>query len=558
MKANARIYFLFFLSCVCFGQAPFEVQHVNSTMACVWETIHANCGPNKVIMIVEALHGRMRNGSRCFSLRSGELPCSADVRLFAEKKCAGRRRCSFSPIDDNLRYASGNCTQYDEKFLNIIYRCEAVYSADNETCIASQALIVRLSSDGYLANIITEETGKGSSICPWRIEPSIGQTVHLTLLDFGVWKDRGERDRRDICHIYATIRHLGSGGTPDTLICSGDRREKSVMKATTNIEIQMTNQRSSSEDAVYFLIKFQMLASDCPDFETPPGARVTKSGSGFRVYCYEDSMAYLDLRCEAGHWIPPLNLNCTTSSTISPSSTPVSSSSSSLCSDYNISNDVSSVRSVTDFRLLVACLNGDAFEVSCYEGKWISLLNKTCSTPTPHQTDPHLFPWEKYVVPGGLVLLAVVVVVIAVIMCKSRRRNKEEKMNKLVPQSIDNNSYNMFPLLDSDVNCGQMIDIYDELDESGIEDNGNIAPLPVCSSSNSVCGSSKHSKTLPRIDPWTGRSLERRPDTLPLHRKLPESNEYTTPLARDSTYLVPQEDLCDPLPHDTVPSRGRI
>lgn len=557
-----RIFCIFCFGCFCSGQAPAVVQRVYQKRTCVWETFQANCGPNKVIMIEEALHGRMRNDSGCFTLAPGEQPCSADVRLFVEKQCAGRRQCSFKPTNDNLKYVAGNCTKYDEKFLDIGYRCEDAYSADSETCVANQPLVVR-SSSGYLANTITEETGKGSSNCPWRFEPGTMQTVHLTLLDFGVWVDRGERERRGICHIYATVRHLGSvaHGPSETLVCAGDKREKSIMIATTNIEIIMTKQSNASGNIAYFLLKFQVY--DCPEIETPPGAGVEKSESGIRVYCYEDRRSFLDVRCQAGRWMPQLSLNCSTTSDSSPPSTPAVSSSSSPCSEFIPSKDVSSVERISDLHIRVNCQTGDSFEAVCVNRGWIQPQNKVCSKSDPEQTQTgdKSFPWERYLVPGGLVLLAVVVIIIAVIMCRSRRRDKREKMNKMVPQSqsgMDSNCYFTAQPLGCGAPCRPMSDIYDQLDDGGIQEDGNIAALPGCSSSDSVCGAPRSYKTLPMNDPWAGCSLERRSDTLPLRRPLPEPHEYTTPLPRDSTYLVPKEELCDPHPYDTVQAKGKI
>ncbi len=38
--------------------------------------------------------------------------------------------------------------------------------------------------EGYLARMITEDTGRGSANCPWLIEASPGQVINITLIDF--------------------------------------------------------------------------------------------------------------------------------------------------------------------------------------------------------------------------------------------------------------------------------------------------------------------------------------------------------------------------------------
>jgi len=43
-------------------------------------------------------------------------------------------------------------------------------------------------SHGYLASVVTEQTQLGSEACPWLISTQRGQTVSVTLHDFGVWR----------------------------------------------------------------------------------------------------------------------------------------------------------------------------------------------------------------------------------------------------------------------------------------------------------------------------------------------------------------------------------
>lgn len=55
-----------------------------------------------------------------------------------------------------------------------------------------------------------------------------------------------------------------------------------------------------------------LIAFECPEIDAPLGANVEKSREGFRIYCDDDRQRSLDLRCEAGHWIPEINLTCPT------------------------------------------------------------------------------------------------------------------------------------------------------------------------------------------------------------------------------------------------------
>lgn len=116
------------------------------------------------------------------------------------------------------------------------------------------------SSSGYLSNTVTEESGKGLSLCPWKFQLREGQTVTLTLLDFGVWQGRGEPSGDHTCRIYASIRHLqpNSQAPANIPICGGNERERLIQSTKTSLEVLMTTpDNQSSANKVYFLIRFQ-------------------------------------------------------------------------------------------------------------------------------------------------------------------------------------------------------------------------------------------------------------------------------------------------------------
>jgi len=51
---------------------------------------------------------------------------------------------------------------------------------------------------GLLASIVTEESRTGSVQCPWLIRVESGQTVTLTLIDFGLSYTPGTRVGRNV------------------------------------------------------------------------------------------------------------------------------------------------------------------------------------------------------------------------------------------------------------------------------------------------------------------------------------------------------------------------
>ena len=149
------------------------------------------------------------------------------------------------------------------QFITAVYSgfALAAYSSENGVCALNQSLFVT-SRSGYLANIITDETGQGSELCPWRFDLPPGHTVRLTLLDFGVWIDRVNRDKRNICRIYATIEEMGdTQRRRKTIVCGGMERRKFIMSTDGNITITLMKQDNTVNDITYFIIKYQGLAN---------------------------------------------------------------------------------------------------------------------------------------------------------------------------------------------------------------------------------------------------------------------------------------------------------
>lgn len=138
------------------------------------------------------------------------------------------------------------------------FKTISVYYASDQRCVINQTVPV-VSSIGYLANIITDETNRGSSLCPWKIQLQQGQTVHLTLLNFGVYQNVTTSDKGTICHIYAVLKDsFVSNDGPGSLVCGGDVRETLVLTSMAKeVQISMKKLNSPPRDPIYFLIKYE-------------------------------------------------------------------------------------------------------------------------------------------------------------------------------------------------------------------------------------------------------------------------------------------------------------
>ena len=95
-----------------------------TTEVCYGKAINASCTSGTVLMIDNAVYGRMQSGGKC-RISEGHAGCSADVTSYVERQCAGRRRCDM-PVSDGIRlWASDNmgCPSDHLGYLRVTYHC---------------------------------------------------------------------------------------------------------------------------------------------------------------------------------------------------------------------------------------------------------------------------------------------------------------------------------------------------------------------------------------------------------------------------------------------------
>lgn len=81
-------------------------------------------------MISYAVHGRMRL-SRCLSTSINvDATCKTDVKLYVERRCAGRRQCAG--VDTEVEGVNGHCVQEVRGFLEVEYSCLPGETSCNE------------------------------------------------------------------------------------------------------------------------------------------------------------------------------------------------------------------------------------------------------------------------------------------------------------------------------------------------------------------------------------------------------------------------------------------
>lgn len=129
--------------------------------------------------------------------------------------------------------------------------------ADSHKC-TSQEPITLTDPSGYLASVVTVDTGRGGQDCPWKIQAHLGQQVNVTLLNFariGLPSEWGvtAAPRPKICYQLARIRERQY--TRTLTECEGAPRESHVYTSTNNvIEIDVIVAKTHK---VYFLLHFE-------------------------------------------------------------------------------------------------------------------------------------------------------------------------------------------------------------------------------------------------------------------------------------------------------------
>jgi len=117
--------------------------------------------------------------------------------------------------------------------------CYSVETGERASCRRHKAVRILAGYDGhpssgFLASVMTEETGLGSSDCPWIIETQPGQRINLTLHNYAAVSSSSSSAAKSNAG-SATQRHKATRPRPD--VCfevavvaepAGDRRPVTV------------------------------------------------------------------------------------------------------------------------------------------------------------------------------------------------------------------------------------------------------------------------------------------------------------------------------------------
>ena len=125
------------------------------------------------------------------------------------------------------------------------------------------------SSEGYIANTVSDQTGCGLADAPWVIEVHPGQRVNVTLMDFtqrihkdgsvgnspGVIPPGLAQPSDGVCRVYATIREVADSRS--TTVCATHVRVRNVyISSTHRVEVRILNSQTAASPS-FFLLKYE-------------------------------------------------------------------------------------------------------------------------------------------------------------------------------------------------------------------------------------------------------------------------------------------------------------
>jgi hypothetical protein len=308
---------------------------------CEGETFSARCGEDgaggdAVILMMSAHYGRMRL-ARCLTANYGNVGCQLDVTSYFDAWCSGRRTCDVrvSSIIDSIRDNTFPCIRDFRGYLEASYRCVRVATRRREDCVSSAVVDIssaaagaaeggavasgqRGDGVGYLASVVTEETGCGSLDTPWLLRTLPGQTIRLRLLDFesasrqqaaaasdGIGTSQQQQQR--VCQVYAIIKEKSTTRTGET-VCASSVREALVYSSVTNsVEVRIVSARKNHKNYTHFLLKYE--AVGCPDPMTSSADNAAhwmeRNGDIVTFGCNGSSSAgdFWQLKCDGEHWL---------------------------------------------------------------------------------------------------------------------------------------------------------------------------------------------------------------------------------------------------------------
>ena len=131
-----------------------------------------------------------------------------------------------------------------------------VISARGHTCQTSSHVPLPLPS-GYIANVVTEETGCGAEATPWYIEAKRGQRINFTLYDYALPADGSvSQPGTTICYLYALITEPTNGHKINVCGNNGQRTRQVYVTVSHTAEVRVVRKQDLQQKG-YFVLEYE-------------------------------------------------------------------------------------------------------------------------------------------------------------------------------------------------------------------------------------------------------------------------------------------------------------
>ena len=128
-----------------------------------------------------------------------------------------------------------------------------MFSVSQPTCNGQREAELT-GNEGVISSHVTDETGCGSARSPWVIAATPGQTIELSIIDFGSELYKREINATSPGRLYGYIQD----GEERFEIVGGTERERDLHRSITDIlVIEITISPDNMADTGGFLLKYQ-------------------------------------------------------------------------------------------------------------------------------------------------------------------------------------------------------------------------------------------------------------------------------------------------------------
>ncbi|ESN95137.1 hypothetical protein HELRODRAFT_179733 [Helobdella robusta] len=262
---------------------PLKLEPSVHSNVCEAEDFEASCASDDDVVVIEdALLGMMEMTTKCVVADYGARGCSGDATTRLDYFCSAQRQAcdSCQSPTSNHAHISGSQSGYITSSVTI----------DNRFGLSNKFELNKF--DPIKFDPIKYDLVRcGGKSCPWRIEVNSGQTINLTLYDFGVAYFSMHHNKSNECYIYGQISE------PSVLrshkICGGRSKVSVIYNSVSNV-VDVINTLTNSSLGQY-VIYYE--ANGCSDYVPPDRGWAKRYNDRIVVGCNSSTSLHWEVTC---------------------------------------------------------------------------------------------------------------------------------------------------------------------------------------------------------------------------------------------------------------------